>query len=60
MSQDHNHLNHATWQCKYHGMRCSAYRGVCGVQEYAELRSPGECKCPNSHKEFYRILAIVR
>ena len=18
MSQDHNHLNHATWECKYH------------------------------------------
>jgi putative transposase len=18
MSQDHNHLNHATWDCKYH------------------------------------------
>ena len=21
-SQDHNHLNHATWECKYHVVRC--------------------------------------
>jgi hypothetical protein len=29
-------LSHTKWDCKYHGMRCTAYRDVCGVQEYAE------------------------
>ena len=26
MSQDHNHLNHATWQCKYHVVFTPKYR----------------------------------
>jgi hypothetical protein len=54
---EYESLNHTRWECKYHGMQCSAYRGVCGVQEYAELRSLGQCKRPNSHKEFYRIFS---
>lgn len=33
---EYESLNHTRWECKYHGMRCSAYRGVCGVREYAE------------------------
>jgi putative transposase len=26
MSQDHNHLNHATWECKYHVVFTPKYR----------------------------------
>ena len=26
MSQDHNHLNHATWECKYHVVLTPKYR----------------------------------
>jgi REP element-mobilizing transposase RayT len=26
MSQDHNHLNHATWECKYHVVFAPKYR----------------------------------
>ena len=26
MSQDHNHLNHATWECKYHVVVTPKYR----------------------------------
>ena len=26
MSQDHNHLNHATWECKYHVVFTPSYR----------------------------------
>jgi len=26
MSQDHNHLNHATWECKYHVAFTPKYR----------------------------------
>ena len=26
MSQDHNHLNHATWACKYHVVFTPKYR----------------------------------
>lgn len=26
MSQDHNHLNHATWECKYHVVFTPRYR----------------------------------
>ena len=26
MSQDHNHLNHATWECKYHVVFTTKYR----------------------------------
>jgi Transposase IS200 like len=26
MSQDHNHLNHATWECKYHFVFTPKYR----------------------------------
>jgi putative transposase len=26
MSQDHNHLNHATWECKYHVVFPPKYR----------------------------------
>ena len=30
MSQDHNHLNHATWECKYHSFsRRSTARSCC-------------------------------
>jgi hypothetical protein len=35
MSQDHNHLNHATSECKYHGMRCTAYTMSCSRQSTA-------------------------
>ena len=26
MSQDHNHLNHSTWECKYHVVFTPKYR----------------------------------
>ena len=26
MSKDHNHLNHATWECKYHVVFTPKYR----------------------------------
>ena len=26
MSQDHNHLNHATWECMYHVVFTPKYR----------------------------------
>jgi hypothetical protein len=36
---EYESLSHTKWECKYHGMQCSAYRDVCGVQEYAQYRA---------------------
>ena len=57
MSQDHNHLNHATWECKYHVVFTPKYRKKAlfgqirrhlgtGLRELAQRK---ECKIEEGH-----------
>jgi putative transposase len=39
MSQGHNHLNHATWECKYH---------VVFTPKYRKKVLFGQIRCPSS------------
>ena len=40
MSQDRNHLNHATWECKYHVVFTPKYREA---SVSANQAAPGDC-----------------
>jgi putative transposase len=45
MSQDHNHLNHATWERKYHVVFTPKYRKkVLFRQVFRELARRKECQ----------------
>jgi putative transposase len=57
MSQDHNHLNHATWECKYHVVFTPKYRKKALFGQirrhlgtvFRELAHPKECKIEEGH-----------
>jgi len=53
MSQGHNHLNHATWECKYHVMSTPRYRkkvlfGHLGTV-FHEFARRKECQIEEGH-----------
>jgi len=47
MSQDHNHLNHAAWECKYHVVFTPKYHNLGTV--FRELAQRKECKIEEGH-----------
>jgi putative transposase len=57
MSQDHNHLNHATWECKYHVVFTPKYRKKVLFGQirrhlgtvFHELARRKECKIEEGH-----------
>ena len=57
MSQDHNHLNHATWECKYHVVFTPKYRKKALFGQirrhlgtvFRELAQRKECKIEEGH-----------
>ena len=57
MSQDHNHLNHATWECKYHVVFTPKYRKKLLFGQirrhlgtvFHELAKRKECKIEEGH-----------
>ena len=57
MSQDHNHLNHATWGCKYHVVFTPKYRKKALFGQirrhlgtvFRELAQRKECKIEEGH-----------
>ena len=57
MSQDHNHLNHATWECKYHVVFTPKYRKKALFGHirrhlgtvFRELAQRKECKIEEGH-----------
>ena len=57
MSQDHNHLNHATWECKYHVVFTPKYRKRALFGQirrhlgtvFRELAQRKECKIEEGH-----------
>ena len=57
MSQDHNHLNHATWECKYHVVFTPKYRKKLLFGQirrhlgtvFHELARGKECKIEEGH-----------
>ena len=57
MSQDHNHLNHATWECKYHVVFSPKYRKKLLFGQirrqlgtvFHELARRKECKIEEGH-----------
>jgi putative transposase len=57
MSQDHNHLNHATWECKYHVVFTPKYRKKLLFGQirrhlgtvFHELARRKECKIEEGH-----------
>jgi len=57
MSQDHNHLNHSTWECKYHVVFTPKYRKKALFGQirrhlgtvFRELAQRKECKIEEGH-----------
>ena len=57
MSQDHNHLNHARWECKYHVVFTPKYRKKALFGQirrrlgtvFRELAQRKECKIEEGH-----------
>ena len=57
MSQDHNHLNHATWECKYHVVFTPKYRKMALFGQirrhlgtvFRELAQRKECEIEEGH-----------
>ncbi len=57
MSQDHDHLNHATWECKYHVVFTPKYRKKALFGQirrhlgtvFRELARRKECKIEEGH-----------
>ena len=57
MSQDHNHLNHVTWECKYHVVFTPKYRKKLLFGQirrhlgtvFRELAQRRECKIEEGH-----------
>src|ERR1700755_520128 len=57
MSQDHNHLNHSTWECKYHVVFTPKYRKKALFGQirrhlgtvFRELAQHRECKIEGTH-----------
>ena len=57
MSQDHNHLNHARWECKYHVVFTPKYRKKLLFGQirrhlgtvFHELAKRKECKIEEGH-----------
>ena len=57
MSQGHNHLNHATWECKYHTVFAPTYRKKVLFGQikrqlgtvFHELARRKECKIEEGH-----------
>jgi putative transposase len=57
MSQDHNHLNHATWECKYHVVFTPKYRKKALFGKirrhlgtvFRELAQRKECRIEEGH-----------
>jgi hypothetical protein len=59
MSQDRNHLNHATWECKYHVVFTPKYRKKLLFGQIQAAPSPPAATPPPRHQQDRETPAVA-